>query len=248
MEPIRSVHNRAVVEAGRLHRVRDRRRLGLTLLEGPHLLEAAIASGVTPRQVFALEDDPSVARGLEPTLVTRQVMSKLAGTATPAGPVAVIDIPPFPAPEPGKDMLVLWEVADPGNAGTIVRSAAAFGLGIAVGPATTDIWSPKALRAGAGAHFRTSLAHVASLHELGMWRTGAAVVSGGVDPEDLGEGPWAVLVGSEPHGLSPEVVAAADVPITIPIEEGVESLNAAAAASIIAYVLGRGSRGTNGLH
>lgn len=213
----------------------------MTLLEGPHLLDAALAAAVAPRRVFACADDPFFDRWPEPTLVTAQVMAKLAGTETPVGPVAVIETPPSGLLRPDKHVLVLWEVSDPGNAGTIVRSAAAFGLGVATGPGTTDIWSPKALRAGAGAHFRTPITLLDNLDNLAAWRKAATVVAGGIGLDDLGGGTWAVLIGSEPHGLPGDIVAACDTSVTIPLPGGVESLNAASAATIVAYELAKGS-------
>ncbi|MGH8912318.1 MAG: TrmH family RNA methyltransferase [Acidimicrobiia bacterium] len=241
MEPIRSTRNRAVVEAGRLHRAVDRRRLGRSLIEGPHLLDEALAAGVTIHRTFCLEDDPGINRWPAVSPVDEIVLAKLAGTDSPRGPVAVVDIPssvPLPL---DRSVLALWDVSDPGNVGTILRSAAAFGLGVAVGPGTADLWAPKVLRAGAGAHFRIPLSVFGSLDDFDRHRLAATVVAGGVDPVDIGAGHWVVLIGSEAHGLSPDSIAAAAIRISIPMPGGTESLNAAIAASIVAYGLSRGA-------
>jgi TrmH family RNA methyltransferase len=241
MEPIRSPRNRAVVEAGRLHRVLDRRRAGKTLIEGPHLLDEALGAGVEVERTFHLPDDPEANRWPSATPVDQAVLEKLAGTESPRGPIAVIAIPP-PHPIPtDRSVIVLWGVADPGNVGTIIRSAAAFGLGVAVGPFTADPWAPKVLRAGAGGHFRTPLSTVASPADLAGLRVAATVPSGGIAPARLERGVWAVLIGSEAHGLDPALVAHATVGVTIPMPGETESLNAAVAASIIAYALVIGS-------
>ncbi len=244
MEPIRSARNRAVVEAGRLHRVSDRRRLGKTLIEGPHLLHEAMSAGATIERTFHLPDDPGADYWPGATPVVDVVLAKLAGTETPRGPVAIIEIP-HPTPLPRQlPVIVLWGVGDPGNVGTVIRSAAAFGTAVAIGPGTADPWSPKVLRAGAGAHFRLALSQVASLAELEGHPLAATVAVGGSPPSALGRRPWAILIGSEAHGLDPSVEAAADVLVTIPMPGGTESLNAAVAASILAYevTLGSGAR------
>lgn len=243
MEPIRSPRNPAVVEAGRLHRARERRQSGLTLLEGPHLLAEAVSAGLRIERTFALEDDPRLGDWPQVTVVEGSVMRRLAGTETPRGPVAIVGIPAWDPPAPERDLVVLMAVGDPGNVGTIIRSAAAFGLGVVMGPHSADAWAPKVLRAGAGGHFRlASLSQIEGLDALPDHRLAATVVSGGQDPAGLGPGPWAFLIGSEPHGLEADVVERAHARVTIPMVAGSESLNAAVAASILAYVRGIGSR------
>lgn len=234
MEPIRSLRNRAVVEAGRLHQVRERRNRGRTLVEGPHALTEAIGAGMDIEKTFALTADPRYGEWPEVSAVSEAVMDKLAGTATPRGPVAVMRIPPWD-PIPLHDVVVPIEVTDPGNVGTMIRTAAAFGLGVVMGPGTADPWSPKVLRAAAGGHFRTSLSRVDAPLVLSSHRLAATVVSGGVAPEALEEGPWAFLIGGEAHGLDLAWSEAADVRVTIPMPGGTESLNAAMAAAILAY-------------
>lgn len=239
-EPIRSLHNRTVVEAARLHRARDRSTRGLTLLEGPHLISEAIDSGARIERTFVAADDSDPSRWPAPIIVEEPVMRKVAGTETPRGPVAVMEIP-APSPVPlDRHVLVIWGLADPGNVGTIIRSAAAFGLGVAVGADTADPWSPKTLRAGAGGHFHTTISPLDSLDEL-SGLVAATVVSGGVDPRHLAGGPWSIVIGSEAHGLDADVISRADAAITIPMPGGTESLNAATAAGIIAYALSAGS-------
>ncbi len=174
-------------------------------------------------------------------IVSGSVMSKVAGTQHPRGPVAVMAIPPEPPAFEGS-LLVSWGVGDPGNVGTLLRSAAAFGLGFMSGPGTADPWSPKVLRAGAGAHFRTSIekpaaVSVPSLQQRGL-RVVAAVVEGGEPPERLAAmDRCAILIGDEAAGLPREVVEQADVRISILMPGLTESLNAAVAGSLLAYEL-----------
>lgn len=207
------------------------------------MLAEAVDAGSEVRQVFALVDDTASAElaaraSAELIPVERQALERIAGTESPRGPVAVI---PIPAPGRCRRDAIVVGVADPGNAGTLVRTAAAFGLDIVAADGVVDLWSPKVLRAGAGAHFRTT---VATELPPGMGLV-ATVVAGGSDPAGLDLDPgrqWGVVVGNETRGLGRDVIAAADVRVTIPMPGGVESLNAAIAGAIVAYELARWRR------
>jgi len=244
MEPL-GHRNQRVLEAARLHRSRHRRETGRTILEGPNLLEEALAAGVRPEVVFALLDDqPSAAlarsHDIELVPVDPAALKRLAGTTTPRGPAAVIAMP-APGPVSGTGMIVAWSLGDPGNVGTLIRTAAAFGWDFGHTPGTADPWSPKVLRSGAGGHFKTGIIPVdsfESLEALGL-TTVATVVSGGVDPATLGPGRYAVLVGEEAAGLPSEVEDRARLKVTIPMPGGMESLNAGMAAGMIVYELSK---------
>lgn len=237
-----------MVRAGRLQRVRERRDSGLTLLEGPNVLEEAVKAGVAVREVFGLPDDRraaglAVAVGGTWVPVTQPVLDKLAATETPRGPIAVVEIPDMPL----VSLESVWlDVSDPGNAGTIIRTAAAFGFGVEVAPDAVDPWSPKVLRSAAGGHFHTSV----RVGPPPKAQTVATVPAGGVDPVELidsiSPGPVCVLVGNEAHGLDEEMIEAADVRATIPMSGGVESLNAAISAALIMYELRRARPLRNG--
>jgi RNA methyltransferase, TrmH family len=245
VEPVRSHRHPRVVEAARLHRARERRATGKTILEGPGLLVEALAAGVAPEVVFALPEDEVTAQlardhGFELTLVEPAALGRVTGTATPRGPAAVIAVP-APSPPTGRDMIVAWGMSDPGNVGTLIRTAAAFGWEFGYTTGTADPWAPKVLRAGAGGHFRLAVSYVDSvidLDEAGL-TTVASVVAGGVNPSVLAQGPYAVLVGEEAPGLPPGVIDAAVHKVTIPMPGGMESLNAAMAAGILVYELSR---------
>lgn len=243
MEPVRNHRSRSVVEAARLHRARHRAETGRTLIEGPTLLAEALAAGHLPHLVFAADDDAEskdLARRHDLKLVPVDdgAMNRLAGTSTPRGPVAVIDVPP-PLPITDAGMLVAWGVGDPGNVGTMIRVAAAFGWNFGFSSGTASPWSPKVLRAGAGAQFRVSMTAITSPAEI--IRLGfsvvATVVTGGVPPTALGPGRRAVLIGDEAHGLPADVSASAAERVTIPMPGGTESLNAAVAAAIVVYAI-----------
>jgi len=242
-----SVHNPGVVEARRLHDPRRRRLSGLTLVEGPHQLSDAVAAGAAVHEIYARPDDPEAMRigaacGRKPVWVADAVLAALSGTRTPRGPIGVVAIPP-PAPLAAVDTVVLWEVAEPGNAGAIVRSASAFGFAVAtVGGA--DLWAPSVIRSGAATQFGATISRLGAAPLTEVLDAGLAplalVAREGDDVAMAGRihGPVALLVGNEAHGLPDEVMEASE-PLTIPTSGRVESLNAAVAAGIALYVLAR---------
>lgn len=186
-----------------------------------------------PIEVFSLEEAPGV------TLVSAEVMRRLSGTQHPRGPVAIFEIP-APAPLGASSAVVLWGVGDPGNAGTIVRSAAAFGVAVAATEGSVDLWAPKVLRAGAGGHFATSITPDVPRSIDAVRTSGLEIVvtvpSGGAAPA-VAEDPFALIIGDEAAGVPADVVAQADRTVSIPMVGDVESLNAAVAASICLYAL-----------
>jgi TrmH family RNA methyltransferase len=243
-----SVRNPLVVEIAKLHEVRRRRASGRTIVEGPHQLADVLAAGSEVQQVFHLVEDEAsrrVARqaGIPATAVGQSVLRRLAGTEHPRGPVAVVAIPA--ADELGDgDTVVLFEVRDPGNVGAIVRTAAALGYAVAATPGTADLWSPKVIRKAAATQFGMRVTNLpdATLATLraSHLRIIATVAQGGDDPAALEPaGPFALLIGNEARGLPDGAVTGADVRVTIPLENGVESLNAAVAASLVMYALRR---------
>ena len=238
MEPGLSHRNRRVAEAARLHRAEERRSRRLTLLEGPHLVEEAVKAGAPLVEIFALSVDSDSARWarsaeVELVVVGEEALRRLSSTQTPQSPVAVIQIPERSL-DPGRSVLVAWQISDPGNLGTMIRTAAAFGLDVGVMAGSVDPWSPKVLRSAAGGHFQTGIGSIEDLRALEAIKV-ATVLSGGSSPRSLPAGRLALLIGSEAHGLPDDVVSSADVLVTIPMVGQTESLNAAAAAAILAY-------------
>ncbi|HEY5891466.1 MAG TPA: RNA methyltransferase [Acidimicrobiia bacterium] len=248
MEPVRNSKNPLVVEAARLHRSRERKQTGTTMIEGPHLLEEAIQAGVDIRQLFALAVDTEsreLARhlGIDPVLIDEPALKRLAGTETPRGPIAVVAIPEETDPTE-QNLLVSWGVSDPGNVGTMIRTARAFGWGFCFAEGTADPWSPKVLRSAAGSQFGTGIHSVSELSQLvsSGYEPVSTVVRGGEDPSKLGDGRFALLIGEEAAGLPDDIVAACDRSVTIPMPGGAESLNAAVAAGIIVHEISRAAR------
>ncbi len=213
------------------------------MLEGPIVFSQMAAMGVIPEMILTIEDDDRTTalcrvHGWTPSFVSHEVLAAASDTLHPQSPVVAI-----PIPEPGamreRDTLLLMDISDPGNVGTMIRSAAAFGWDVCTSGTTADPWSPKVLRAGTGSHFDVHLVAssdpVDKAQSLGL-EIVASVVSGGDQPTGA-DGPIALMVGSEAHGLFQEDVSAADRRVTLSMSEGVESLNAGVAASILMYLL-----------
>lgn len=233
----------------------DRLSGDLIAIEGEHLLEEALRSGIVPRTVFLSEREQTPAalpRSIEIVRLTSDVFASAVETRSPQG-VAALIAPPLHKLEdlledPTPLLLIAVGLQDPGNLGTILRSAEAFGAtGVITTPGTVSPWNQKALRASVGSVFRTpvvsagqeEIARLKVTHNLTFF---AAVATGGdaiaAQDADL-RGPLAILIGNEGSGLGPEWLTLATERITIPCPGPVESLNAAVAASLLLYEVSR---------
>jgi TrmH family RNA methyltransferase len=199
---------------------RTREELGLFAVEGEDLVEAATAAGLEPVELLVAGET------VEPEL-----LAALSTLPHPARVVAVYRAAELPR-EPREVTLALWRVADPGNVGTLLRTADAFGAAVALSPGCADPLGPKALRASVGAVFRVPL--LAFENAPG---TRVALVAHGAPPlADVPlAGPVAFLLGAEREGLPEEIVAQSHYLATIPLPGAAESLNVAAAGAIALY-------------
>jgi len=243
MTTVRNRRNKVVVEAARLRRARVRRERGQALLEGPNLLEEAAAAQAGIDTVFAHVSDArsgavAAASGLRLTLIDDGALALLTSTASPRGPVTLIDVPES-ALDPDRDVLVSVGVSDPANVGAMIRVAAAFGWGYAHTPGSADPWSPKALRSGAGGQLQTPVVAIEGTGDLAPRHIVAAVVEGGDDLSSVVPGRAAVLIGGEASGLPADVAARADSRVTIAMAGPTQSLNAATAAAIAVHAIAR---------
>jgi TrmH family RNA methyltransferase len=221
---------------------------GLVAIEGEHLVQEALRSRLRFATVF-LREGYSPAYELpdiEHLLLPADVFASAVSTEQPQGIAALVHAPTFSAdalfPAATPLVLVLAGLQDPGNVGTLIRSAEAFGAsGVLLLPGTASPWNPKALRASAGSAFRVPMLTIAEADALTLLRDRgvpalAAVVHGGVPVAEarLAE-PAALLIGNEGAGLSPALLAAAHRRVTIPTPGPVDSLNAAIAGSLLLY-------------
>jgi TrmH family RNA methyltransferase len=244
---------------------------GLAGIEGPNLLSEALRAAIRIACVFVAEGSEHLLEeiGLPPELdvlqMPRELLDSALATETPQPIAALIEPPDWTwahllrsRDETAPLIVVLAGLRDPGNLGTILRSAEAFGAdGVISLSGTVSAWNPKAVRASAGSVFRvptlaTSEAEAfEQLREAGV-RVIATTVHGAqpADLVDLAE-PIAFLIGNEGNGVPPNLVVHADGAITIPCPGPVESLNAAVATSILLYEASRQrasrSGGPNGL-
>ncbi|HJU82304.1 MAG TPA: RNA methyltransferase [Acidimicrobiia bacterium] len=238
MEAGLSARNPRIQAAARLHRSSEREATGLTLLEGPKLVEEAKRAGIAFVELFSLDDShPDAVR------ISEAALERLSSTRAPQSPVAVIAIPRHRL-RVERSVLVAWEISDPGNLGTMIRTAAAFEMDVGV-VRGADPWSPKTLRSAAGAHFHTAVVSIENPFEIGA-TTIATVSSGGAEPGSLPLGRLAIFIGNEAHGLPDEALTVADSAVSIPMPGGTESLNAAAAAAILCYEVARRKAGPRG--
>jgi TrmH family RNA methyltransferase len=247
-----------------LARRRNREREGLFLAEGPRVVADLLASSVEPTLVVVAStfadtlDGAALLTSLRDAapvrVVAERTMRDVARTETPQGVLAVARIPDAPLgslPDDRRGVaLVLDGVQDPGNAGTLVRTAEALGAGGVVAlEGTVDVWSPKVVRAAAGALFRLPVVR-ADTGAFSAWARGRgatiyAADAGGedvraVEPGDTG--PTLLVVGNEGAGVGEHIRAAASKLLAVPQRPGAESLNVAAAGAILLWeLLGRRS-------
>jgi TrmH family RNA methyltransferase len=225
-----------------------RRKEGKIVLEGARLIRDAYERGGTrPDFVFYQPDaaDAALVDLLERHRVhiqpvSAEVLRHISATEGPQGIVAVFPTPQSPLPEVLGRVLILDDIRDPGNLGTILRTAAAAGVDAALlSPGCVDAYNPKALRAGMGAHFRLAVSELpwtgiaATCEGLNIY---LADMEGDVtyDQADWSS-PWALIVGSEAHGASPEAMLLSRKRVFIPMSADAESLNAAVAAGILLF-------------
>lgn len=222
----------------------------LVVVEGPGLVGEAIEAGWQVETQFLGPGAEAVGAGPRSGTVLRLaegVIERVASTRTPQQVLAVVRRSPRPVPEAPTLVVVADRVADPGNAGTIVRSAAAAGADAVVfTDGSVDPWSPKVVRASAGSVFRIAVAHcaVAEVRQWGVevWAT-SSHRGETYSTVDLSR-PVALLVGNEAHGVDP--TAAVDGWLSIPLAAGAESLNVAMAATVLLFEAARQRRARSG--
>jgi TrmH family RNA methyltransferase len=247
-DPITSRRNPLVARFRALHGSRGRREQGLLLLEGTHLLQEVLALGLGPERVLAtgawLERHPDLVAALDPSTplqpVGEEVMAAVATTENPDGVVLSLPLPESPRQTVVDLVLALDRLQDPGNLGTLMRTALAAGVGELWLGQGADPWQPKVLRASAGAALALPLRRFEGTADLAQRLQRAAkqgdqvvatVVRGGLPYWQLDWSlPTVLLLGNEGTGLAPELLERCSHRVSIPHSAAVESLNVAVAA------------------
>jgi TrmH family RNA methyltransferase len=266
--PIDSLRNGHVAAARSLLTRKGRAAASAFLVEGPHAVTAALESSRQQvRELFVTEAaairdhalvQAAVADRVAVHAVTERVLGSLCDTVTPQGVVAVVDTVNVDlataVPVGSRLVVVLEQIADPGNAGAVIRTADAAGATAVITTAgSVDIWSGKSVRASAGSVFHLPIVtDVSAAAALGHLRAqGCSVLATAADGEhDLDRliddgrlaSPTAWVFGNEAHGVSAEVRPLADRVVRIPLYGGAESLNLAVAAAICLYSSARAQR------
>jgi TrmH family RNA methyltransferase len=272
MPLITSPHNPRISKLQDLHTTRGRKKSGLFLMEGPNLLEVLLNAEVVPQEIYyqpeLLSRTPKGRSLLSRLLhsstlpaeqlvqVSERVIEALGEVQTSQGVISVLPLAAFsptlvrarrPAAQSRRPaLLILDDLADPGNMGTILRTALAADVdAVLLTPNCVDCYSPKVVRAAAGAHvalpIETDLswstiaervaAHCANAPHVLLAEAGSPHM---YFEQDL-IAPFALVIGNEAHGPSREARALATIQISIPLANGVESLNAAMATGIVLY-------------
>jgi TrmH family RNA methyltransferase len=228
---------------------------GMVAIEGDHLLEEALRSGMVLKTAFVNErrELPKVVpRGVEVLRLTDEVFRSAVETQSPQGVAALLVPPVWTLADVLSDasplILIAAGLQDPGNLGTLVRSAEAFGAaGVLTTAGTVSAWNQKALRASVGSVFRVPVIGVTPEKIANLRQRGVRLMAA-VGAEDSGvlaaqdadlAGSCALMIGNEGAGLSTEWIGMADARVTIPCPGPVESLNAAVAGSLLLYEASR---------
>ncbi len=243
MKTILSVQNPEIQEVSLLIHPKERKRLKKFIIEGVRTLTTFVEAGHKILKLYATEDTVEQAKKLTDitniVLVNDSVINKISQTSSPSGLVGVFKIPRSPAIESLEAGIVLAQISDPGNMGTLIRTCAAMGKKTVVIVDGADVWSPKVVQSSAGALalvniFSWSWAEL--VKNKGNLKLTGLVVTDGKKPEEVDLKNALLVIGSEAHGISEAWLSDCEERVTIPMSGGTESLNAAVAGSIAMYL------------
>lgn len=252
MEMIESTQNKQVKEWKKLLTRKGRKRQKKYLIEGLHLVEEALKSKAAIEAVLIREDvleeymDMLALKEVKTIIVTEEISDLLSDAVTEQGITAVIKSVESPDNISGdKPVLLLDEVQDPGNLGTLIRTADAAGFeGVIIGRGSVDLYNPKALRSAQGSHFHLAVIHDdiekwvekfkdKSIPVYGTALDERAVSYRSIEPQNQ----FGLIVGNEGNGVNPEILEQTTENLYIPIKGQAESLNVAIAASVLMFSL-----------
>lgn len=255
MEELTSIHNQHVKNWKKLQTKKFRRQTGEYLLDGWHLVNEAIKAGNHINQLIGTSDQLAAHQELinladETFTVTPEIMRHITDTVTPQGIAAVVDLPnahEVPSTISGA-WLFLDRVQDPGNVGTMVRTADAAGFtGVVVGNRSADIFGPKVVRSMQGSQFHLQLLEgdlrkwIADFKQINAPVYGTQLNPAAKNFRDVNPGPtFALIMGNEGQGMSDALLAQTTANLYIPMRGDAESLNVAVSAGILMFQLNQG--------
>ena len=240
MDIISSTKNEKIKELAKLQTAKGRKKAGLYLLEGEHLVEEAIVISSNRMEDYQYLLEQTVVQIL---VVSQDVFQKLSMTETTQGILAIVKIENQIEPPYSGRIIVLDAVQDPGNLGTIVRTADAAGFdAVVLGTGTVDLYNDKVIRSMQGSHFHIPVfqadlrEYLSALKNQGVEVAVTALHRDSKDYSILqGKSDIVIVVGNEGQGVSSEVIELADVVVTIPMFGKAESLNVAIASALLMY-------------
>lgn len=243
MKIIISLTNPEVKTVVSLHMPKYRKALNQFIAEGIRTCKTLLDAGFEPERIYAtaaLFPDALEISGNDRSIteVTPEVMEKMTAATTPSGILMVFPIPETPILEKLTAGLVLAQIFDPGNMGTLIRTAAAMNVKTVVCIEGSDCWSPKVVQASAGTIGLLNIFQISwqtlQEHKQAL-KLCALVVKDGMHPNELDLAQSLIVVGNEAHGIPEEWVNACEQKLTLPMPGRAESLNAAVAGSIALY-------------
>lgn len=243
MKTIISRTNDEIKQVITLHDAKGRKEHKQFIAEGLRICTTLIKSGMKTVQLYATKEQvglimPPLVKEELITIVSESAMEKISTATSPSGILGVFEIPAQPSFGDLQKGLVLAQIADPGNMGTLIRTAAALNIKNVVIVEGADVWSPKVIQASGGTIAQVKI-YNPSWEVLLKWkkdlRLCALVVKGGKSPTQLDKNTL-LVVGNEAHGIQKEWLRDVDDFMTIPMPGNVESLNAAVAGSIALYL------------
>ena len=242
MRNITSLSNEEIKNIASLKDAKERYAQKKFVAEGIRTIATILQGNIKLSMLYTVPDMLEQALALAPAekivIISEKVMHKISMSVTPSGILAVCDLPNNPLPQELTPGLVLAEISDPGNMGTLIRTAAAVGITSIVVVDGTDPFGPKVVQSTAGTIGRLNIftwEWEMLVRHKGSLQLHALVVKDGKHPSTVQSSSALLVIGNEAHGINPVWLADCDTKVTIPMPGHTESLNAAIAGSIAAY-------------
>ncbi|GMU19088.1 MAG: RNA methyltransferase [Candidatus Babeliales bacterium] len=243
IKTITSRTNETVKLVADLHSSKGREEQKRFIAEGARTCQTLVENGMELVQMYATQEEFATVKEFTKnyfiTIVDDHVMQKMSGAKSPSGILGVFKIPSQPSFSNIDSGLVLAQVADPGNVGSLIRTCAALKIKSVIAVDSTDIWSPKVVQASAGTLAQVQI-YTPSWPVLLKWKKDfklcALVVKGGKAPSEFDFNKTLLVVGNEANGIPKDWLRDMDSYLTLPMPGNTESLNAAVAGSIALYL------------